>query len=135
MLFNKKDDLLRQTQKMTSEEVIEAYARLNLYQKAGLLRLLLRDVIFGNKNEQISGLQYTDIDVDGAILLIDKKMFFGATAINLICTKIKDPSDSLLGLLKVVFTNSSRSKALFPILLIARRISLFFKGKPKKINF
>ena len=30
MLFNKKDDLLRQTQKMTSEEVIEAYARLNL---------------------------------------------------------------------------------------------------------
>jgi|TARA_R100000081_G_scaffold21737_1_gene9390 hypothetical protein len=69
MLFNKKDDLLRQTQKMTSEEVIEAYARLNLYQKAGLLRLLLRDVIFENKNEQISGLQYTDIDVDGAIIV------------------------------------------------------------------
>ena len=55
MLFNKKDDLLRQTQKMTSEEVIEAYARLNLYQKAGLLRLLLRDVIFENKSEQLSG--------------------------------------------------------------------------------
>ena len=69
MLFNKKDDLLRQTQKMTSEEVIEAYARLILYQKAGLLRLLLRDVIFENKNEQISGLQYTDIDVDGAIIV------------------------------------------------------------------
>ena len=69
MLFNKKDDLLRQTQKMTSEEVIEAYATLNLYQKAGLLRLLLRDVIFENKSEQLSGLQYTDIDVDGAIIV------------------------------------------------------------------
>jgi hypothetical protein len=69
MLFNKKDDLLRQTQKMTSEEVIETYARLNLYQKAGLLRLLLRDVIFENKSEQLSGLQYTDIDVDGAIIV------------------------------------------------------------------
>ena len=66
---HKKDDLLRQTQKMTSEEVIEAYARLNLYQKAGLLRLLLRDVIFENKTEQLSGLQYTDIDVDGAIIV------------------------------------------------------------------
>jgi|TARA_R100001443_G_scaffold62383_1_gene72316 hypothetical protein len=69
MLFNKKDDLLRQTQKMTSEEVIETYARLNLYQKAGLLRLLLRDVIFENKSEQLSGLQYTDIDVDGAVIV------------------------------------------------------------------
>jgi|TARA_A100001015_G_C15044120_1_gene742165 hypothetical protein len=69
MLFNKKDDLLRQTQKMTSEEVIETYARLNLYQKAGLLRLLLRDVIFENKSEQLSGLQYTDIDVDGAVII------------------------------------------------------------------
>ena len=69
MLFNKKDDLLRQTQKMTSEEVIETYARLNLYQKAGLLRLLLRDVIFDNSAEQISGLQYTEIDVDGAVIV------------------------------------------------------------------
>lgn len=69
MLFKKKDDLLRQTQKMTSEEVIETYARLNLYQKAGLLRLLLRDVIFENKSEQLSGLQYTDIDVDGAVII------------------------------------------------------------------
>ena len=69
MLFKKKDDLLRQTQKMTSEEVIETYARLNLYQKAGLLRLLLRDVIFENKSEQLSGLQYTDIDVDGAVIV------------------------------------------------------------------
>jgi hypothetical protein len=69
MLFKKKDDLLRQTQKMTSEEVIETYARLNLYQKAGLLRLLLRDVIFDNSAEQISGLQYTEIDVDGAVIV------------------------------------------------------------------
>ena len=82
MLFNKKDDLLRQTQKMTSEEVIEAYARLNLYQKAGLLRLLLRDVIFENKNEQISGLQYTDIDVDGAII-VAKFLLFSEDSLDL----------------------------------------------------
>jgi len=75
-----------------------------------------------------------DIDINGAILLVDKQMFFGASAINLICTKMKEPSDSLMRLLKVVFSNSNRSKALFPILLIARRITLFLKGKPRKIT-
>jgi len=44
------------------------YARLNLFQKAGLLRLLVRDVIFEHGDVQISGLQFDDIEVDGAII-------------------------------------------------------------------
>ena len=40
-IFKKKsDDVLVQTNKMTGDEIIETYARLNLYQKAALLRLL-----------------------------------------------------------------------------------------------
>ena len=65
----KKDDVLVQTNKMTADEVIDTYARLNLYQKAGLLRLLVRDVIFDYEDQQISGLQFNDIEVDGAIII------------------------------------------------------------------
>ena len=53
---------------MTADEVIETYARLNLFQKAGLLRLLVRDVIFEHGDQQISGLQFDNIEVDGAII-------------------------------------------------------------------
>ena len=69
MFGKKKDDVLVQTNKMTADEVIDTYARLNLYQKAGLLRLLVRDVIFEYENQQISGLQFNDIEVDGAIII------------------------------------------------------------------
>ncbi len=68
MLFKKKDDILLNTSKMTANEVIETYARLNLFQKAGLLRLLVRDVIFEHNDEQISGLEFNSIEVDGAII-------------------------------------------------------------------
>jgi len=69
MFGKKKDDVLVQTNKMTADEVIDTYARLNLYQKAGLLRLLVRDVIFEYEDQQISGLQFNDIEVDGAIII------------------------------------------------------------------
>ena len=68
-MFNKKNDALQNASKMTGEEVIDTYARLNLYQKAGLLRLLVRDVIFEYEDQQISGLQFNDIEVDGAIII------------------------------------------------------------------
>jgi len=74
MIFGKKsddvlvDDVLINTSKMTADEVILMYARLNLFQKAGLLRLLVRDVIFEHGDVQISGLQFDDIEVDGAII-------------------------------------------------------------------
>ena len=53
--------------------MIDAYARLNLYQKAAMLRLLVRDVIFKVNNEEVSGLNFTDIKVDGAIIIADEK--------------------------------------------------------------
>jgi hypothetical protein len=68
MLFKKKNDVLINTSKMNASEIIEVYARLNLFQKAALLRLLVRDVIFEHGEEQISGLQFNDIEVDGAII-------------------------------------------------------------------
>jgi|TARA_E500000318_G_C3363388_1_gene135583 hypothetical protein len=72
-IFKKKDDALQNANKMTSDEVIETYARLNLYQKAALLRLLVRDVIFNINKEEISGLNFTDIKVDGAIIVANEE--------------------------------------------------------------
>ena len=72
-IFKKKDDALQNANKMTSDEVIETYARLNLYQKAALLRLLVRDVIFNINKEEISGLNFTDIKVDGAIIVAEEE--------------------------------------------------------------
>ena len=70
MLFSKnKSDIIIETSKMSSDEVINTYARLNLFQKAALLRLLIRDVIFEINNEPISGLQFENIEVDGAIIV------------------------------------------------------------------
>ena len=72
-IFKKKNDALQNANKMTGDEVIETYARLNLYQKAALLRLLVRDVIFNVNNEEVSGLNFTDIKVDGAIILANEE--------------------------------------------------------------
>ena len=72
-LFKKKgEDVLQNASRLTGEEIIETYARLNLYQKAALLRLLVRDVIFKVKNEEVSGLNFTDIKVDGAIIIAEE---------------------------------------------------------------
>jgi len=72
-MFNKKTDALQNASKMTGEEVIDTYARLNLYQKAAMLRLLVREVIFKVNKEEVSGLNFTDIKVDGAIIIADEK--------------------------------------------------------------
>ena len=72
-IFKKKNDALQNANKMTGDEVIETYARLNLYQKAALLRLLVRDVIFNVNNEEVSGLNFTDIKVDGAIIVAEEE--------------------------------------------------------------
>ena len=56
---------------MNGDEVIKKpYARLNLYQKAALLKgLLVRDVIFKINSKEVSGLNFTDIKVDGAVVV------------------------------------------------------------------
>ena len=72
-LFKKKgEDVLQNASRLTREEIIETYARLNLYQKAALLRLLVRDVIFKINKEEVSGLNFTDIKVDGAIIIAEE---------------------------------------------------------------
>ncbi len=65
----------------------------------------------------------------GAILIRNEKILHGANAINWICSEMKEPSDSLLELLRIIFTSNKRANILFPILLWGRRISLIFKGK------
>jgi len=53
----------------------------------------------------------------------------GADAISWICSEIKEPSDSLLELLRILFISNKRTNFLFPFLLWGRRLSLTLKGK------
>ena len=66
---------------------------------------------------------------NGAILIINGKIINGADAISWICSKLKEPSDTLLKLLRIIFTSNKRSKILFPLLLWGRRILLTIKGR------
>ncbi len=75
-----------------------------------------------------------DMDKRGAILLKDGQVLTGASAINLICNEINDPSDRLLKLLTTVFLSPKRTNFIFPFLLIARRCVLIFKGVPRKLS-
>ena len=73
----------------------------------------------------------------GAILIKNGNIMHGAEAINWICSEIKDPSDSLLEILRIIFTSSIRTNFIFPFLLWGRRLSLTLKGKvwqPVSVN-
>ncbi len=65
----------------------------------------------------------------GAILLNNETIMHGADAINWICSEIKEPSDSLLEVIRIIFTSNKRTNFLFPFLLWGRRLSLTVKGK------
>jgi len=65
----------------------------------------------------------------GAILISNENIMHGADAINWICSEIKDPSDSMLEVLRIIFTSNKRTNFLFPLLLWGRRLSLTIKGK------
>ena len=65
----------------------------------------------------------------GAILINNENIMHGADAISWICSEIKEPSDSLLELLRILFTSNKRTNFLFPFLLWGRRLSLTLKGK------
>ena len=66
---------------------------------------------------------------NGAILINNGKVMHGADAINWICSVIKEPSNSLLEILRVIFISNKRTKVLFPLLLWGRRLALTIKGK------
>ena len=89
------------------------------------------EIIDGRKNlKQLTQLYKQGYDLNkGAILVNDGKVMHGADAINWICSRLKQPNDSLLQILRLIFISNKRSKKLFPILLWARRISLAIKGK------
>ncbi len=65
----------------------------------------------------------------GAIFISKGDIMHGADAINMICSEIKEPSDSLLEILRIIFTSNKTTNFLFPLLLWGRRISLTLKGK------
>ena len=65
----------------------------------------------------------------GAILINNENIMHGADAISWICSEIKEPSDSLLEVLRILFTSNKRTNFLFPLLLWGRRLSLTLKGK------
>ena len=80
--------------------------------------------------EQLTKLYKQGYDLNKGAILINKGIIMhGADAINWICSEIKEPNDSLLEVLRLVFTSNKRSKILFPFLLWGRRLSLTLKGK------
>ena len=66
---------------------------------------------------------------DGAILISENGILNGCNAVNFICSRIIEPNDSLLDVLRIIFKSKKRSKLLFPLLLIARRVLLSIKGR------
>jgi predicted DCC family thiol-disulfide oxidoreductase YuxK len=88
-------------------------------------------ILNGRKNlALLSQLYNRGYDLNkGAILLSNENIMHGADAINWICSEIKDPSDSLLEVLRIIFTSNKRTYFLFPFLLWGRRFSLTLKGK------
>ena len=66
---------------------------------------------------------------NGAILINNEKILHGANAVNWICSEINQPSDSLLEVLRIIFSSKKRTNFLFPLLLWARRLLLILKGK------
>ena len=89
------------------------------------------EVLDGRKNlALLTKLYKQGYDLNkGAILINNGTIMHGAEAINWICSAIKDPSDSLLEILRMTFASSNRTSFLFPLLLWGRRLSLSIKGK------
>ena len=89
------------------------------------------EIIDGRKNLALLTQLYNQgYDLNkGAILIRNENIMHGADAINWICSEIKEPSDSLLEVLRIIFTSNRMTNFLFPFLLWGRRLSLTFKGK------
>ena len=89
------------------------------------------EIIDGRKNlEQLTELYKKGYDLNkGAILINNGEIMNGSDAINWICCELKEPNNSLLEILRIIFTSKKRSRILFPFLLWGRRILLMVKGK------
>ena len=100
--------------------------------KSGLPNLTVKNARDNKLEMKELYLKGYDID-QGAILLKNDEILNGASAINWICSQIKQPSNSLLRVLSITFMNKKRTNLLFPFLLIGRRIILSLKGIPTKL--
>ncbi len=89
------------------------------------------EILDGRKNlPLLSKLYNQGYDLNkGAILICNENILHGADAISWICSEIKDPSDSLLEVLRIIFTSNKRTNLIFPFLIWGRRLSLTLKGK------
>ncbi len=89
------------------------------------------EILDGRKNLPLLSQLYSQgYDLNkGAILICNENILHGAEAINWICSEIKEPSELLLKVLRIIFTSRQRSKVLFPLLLWSRRLLLTLKGK------
>ncbi len=96
--------------------------------KSSLIKI---EILDGRKNlSLLSQLYNQGYDLNkGAILISNGNIMHGAAAINWICNEIKEPSDSLLEVLRIIFTSNKRTNFIFPFLLWGRRLSLTLKGK------
>ena len=88
-------------------------------------------ILDGRENlKQLTKLYKQGYDLNkGAILINNEKILHGSDAIHWICSELKEPNDSLLEILRIIFNSKKRSKILFPFLLWGRRFSLILKGK------
>jgi predicted DCC family thiol-disulfide oxidoreductase YuxK len=66
---------------------------------------------------------------DGAVLLEGDQAWHGSAAIAELCARMQ-PSDPLLKLLRDLFRDHNRAGALYPGLLLARRLALGLRGLP-----
>ena len=88
-------------------------------------------ILDGRENlDQLTELYKKGYDLNkGAILLKDGDIKHGSEAINWICSQLNEPNDSLLEIIRIIFTSNNRSKIIFPFLLWGRRFLLTVKGK------
>lgn len=66
---------------------------------------------------------------DGAVLIDGERLLHGAEAIQWLCARMT-PSAALLRLLAPLLATPERARALYPLLLLARRAALAVRGLP-----
>ena len=66
----------------------------------------------------------------GAVLLEGEQAWHGAEAISELCRRLA-PSGPLLKLLRGLFAGPSRARRIYPVLLLARRLALRWRGLPE----
>lgn len=66
---------------------------------------------------------------DGAVLIDGEQVLHGAEAIQWLCARMT-PSAALLRLLAPLLATPERARALYPLLLLARRAALAVRGLP-----